>query len=959
MLALSASLVGCGGGGGSIGPVKVAVPDFYVPSIVVTRQTPAKAVVANDLTITAEASDNQGAPQATLHYRRIAVPPAEAGAFTSLSPTATSGTTLTFVIPAAAVASPGVEYYLEVSDGTHIIRNPADAPATLFQELVNYLAIDDHVEVGTVRANTAVTIRARVKTDGTLQFGAAGAGANPRTGFLYWNAATAANPTAVLFVREGASDYYAGTTAALAAGTWFYRIVADVTFTDASTATRTLPADGVSFFTITADPAGKPQKPIVAVTPVKANVGSNSDPNFYVGETVNLAASISNSDATATYAYAWAKAAGTALELTRYDVSTPQLKSGVPGSFSYTVVATATYADGTVLTSDPTTVTVQIKSPILSGTQTETVKILTAVASPYRVVDDYIIPAGCTLKIEAGTTLQFAEKKGLVVLGALSANGTQATPIVFTADTALPYPGYWAGIRIGSSSAADPVSPTLPETTISFCTVQYSADGLTIHRANSPTISESLIQYNQNRGIFVQDTTLTINKCLIQENGDYGIYSRSSAPGASPLNYSTVSSNVIRKHVVAGVYCQESRIDVAKNDVAENRFGLQVVRCRTANGEINNIVANKIHDNGDGIRLEDSDIVIGGNQIYTNKDNGVIAYSTAAAVAAGAFCDLLIKGNAIHNNRDDGIHLENCFPIVTPTYPPTARQRDQINQNVVSFNGAEGIELIGSSPFIDRNIVAMNSHNGILCKEGALRPGNVRGAASPFIMNTNVILNARAGLAVEYDAVNGGVCAPFSWWSNYHGNTMTWIDLGTDPGTDLGRSIGMDFAVPFVGQVVDTNGDATVDNSDAVVVSDTRFDTGGSTYWTANYRNVAPPVTGTRFGWNLAEPPLFEKVAYEDPFSVQWTLLSNIEPQGPRFDVWGNVNFVKGPTSNLINSGEPIWTAAGGVGAPPYYTVNILGVPRYYKSFGPGTTDTAGNTNLTLAGTAWLAWPTK
>lgn len=939
-LALTAAAVAAGCGGGGIGPVKVDMPDFYVPSLSVTAKSPVRATIGSDYTISVTAADNGGTPTTKLFYRTIAVAPAQPAAYTEMAPTAVNGSTLSFTIPQAAIASPGLEYYLQASDGTHTVTVPAGAPANPFREFIRYLNISEHVEVGTVKAGTAVTIRAKIETDGTLQFGAAGAGADPITGFLYWDAATAGNPTAVVFTRETGTDYYSGQTAALPAGNWFYRIVARTLFTDATTAARTMPADGVSSLAIVADPNGPPQKPIVAITPRKADTGNAADTKFFVGERIDLIASVVNADANATYSYAWTKSAGTTLDLSEYGVSNPWIRSGIPGSFSYALKVKAVYGNGATLESDPALVTVTIETPELSVFPADlTTFVLTAAASPYTVTADYVVPAGRTLKIERGVTVRFRNETGLVVQGTLQADGDAASPIIFTAATSLPYPGYWDGISLGATPGTP--LPSIPQSTISFCRIEYSRDGLTIVNANSPTISECIIQKNQNRGIFIQDTTLTVNRCQILENGDYGIVARRSAPGASPLTYATISSNIIKKNLLAGVYCEDARIELAKNEIAENRYGAHIVRCRKSEGEVVNVVGNWIHDNSDGLRVEDSDPVIDGNKINLNKDNGILAFTSRATLDAPGnafFSEPTISNNAIHNNRDDGIQLENCYLQTVVNYPADVvaakKNLSQIYSNVIAFNGADGIEAIGSSPVIDRCIVAHNSNTGVLCKSGY----NGRNA-SPFLMNTNLLLNARAALGTVGDMVNGGANAPAAWWCNLYGNNLEWIDIAANPSVDLADSVGMDIgAPPFVGPI-DHDNDAATPNVPGV--ADTRFGTGGRSYYL--FTGGAAPATGTRFGWNVSTNPLFQSSAYEDPFSVAWAILSDIEDPGPRFNSGGGVVFVDGPTSGLINSGEPHLQT----GAAPLITIGT----SYFS--------TGMNSNLTLGKLLFYTWPTK
>lgn len=79
---------------------------------------------------------------------------------------------------------------------------------------------------------------------------------------------------------------------------------------------------------------------------------------------------------------------------------------------------------------------------------------LLAAASPYRVTGDLTVPAGNRLTIEPGVRLVFAGRFKLAIRGRITAVGTAAAPITFTAET--PSTG-WKGMRLASNGdgAAD------------------------------------------------------------------------------------------------------------------------------------------------------------------------------------------------------------------------------------------------------------------------------------------------------------------------------------------------------------------------------------------------------------------------------------------------------------------------------------------------------------------------
>jgi hypothetical protein len=74
---------------------------------------------------------------------------------------------------------------------------------------------------------------------------------------------------------------------------------------------------------------------------------------------------------------------------------------------------------------------------------------------PYLITDRTFVDAALT--VAAGTTIQFLQDASLVVdqTGSLTAVGTAAAPIVFTAVSGEETAGFWKGIEIGSASTAN------------------------------------------------------------------------------------------------------------------------------------------------------------------------------------------------------------------------------------------------------------------------------------------------------------------------------------------------------------------------------------------------------------------------------------------------------------------------------------------------------------------------
>ncbi|MCX7682701.1 MAG: CotH kinase family protein [Anaerolineae bacterium] len=111
---------------------------------------------------------------------------------------------------------------------------------------------------------------------------------------------------------------------------------------------------------------------------------------------------------------------------------------------------------------------------------------------PYVISNDIVVPAGVTLRIEPGTTLQFeADRAVRVEGGRLLAEGTAARPIIFTRRGS----GYWGGILFLNSQEDNRIVHAIVEYTREVI-LNPRSHGISLYGSRA-TIADSIIRHTQ------------------------------------------------------------------------------------------------------------------------------------------------------------------------------------------------------------------------------------------------------------------------------------------------------------------------------------------------------------------------------------------------------------------------------------------------------------------------------
>ncbi len=175
------------------------------------------------------------------------------------------------------------------------------------------------------------------------------------------------------------------------------------------------------------------------------------------------------------------------------------------------------------------------------------------------------VPSGRTLTIASGTVVRFSADAGLIVQGALDAQGNSSDPIVFTSAADNPSPGDWDYIKFDQPSGSS---------ALKFCTIEYADIGLWLYGTSSVTVEDNTIRNcAQYGGYFLYSSNPTLKRNRFENNGSYGIFLYNSRPKLLDNNISSgnyeglmcfndsdpvVGESRFENNAYAGIYCSSS-----------------------------------------------------------------------------------------------------------------------------------------------------------------------------------------------------------------------------------------------------------------------------------------------------------------------------------------------------------------------------------------------------------------
>ena len=300
----------------------------------------------------------------------------------------------------------------------------------------------------------------------------------------------------------------------------------------------------------------------------------------------------------------------------------------------------------------------------------------TKVNSPYIVTGDIVVYHSnytsdqsqyVTLTIEPGVEVRFNARTGLNIgksyynedytwgySGALTAQGTEAEPILFTANSDTPTAGFWSGIRFRKHTRND-------HSILEHCRIECGGGetgyNLYIYKAE-PTIRSCVIENSSGSGIYIAGESPSIQGNTIQNNASHGIVTGSGCEAV-------IQGNTIQKNVFHGIMAQSgSRAAIEDNLITDNggrpitNLNPDAVRC---------IGSNEMIGNGqDGILITAGEIATNGtwkkHQVPYVIDGDIIVCHTSITNDQSQYVTLTIEpGVEIRFNAGTGLNIGKVY----------------------------------------------------------------------------------------------------------------------------------------------------------------------------------------------------------------------------------------------------------------------------------------------------------
>ncbi len=392
------------------------------------------------------------------------------------------------------------------------------------------------------------------------------------------------------------------------------------------------------------------------------------------------------------------------------------------------------------------------------------------------------------LTIEPGVEIRFNPGTGLYIgkdysgsygyYGALSAQGTEAAPIIFTSNSTSALPGDWKGIYFRNPSKDS-------EDLLGHCVVEFAGHthGASIFLTSaSPTIKNCIFRYSGSHGIYI-------------DNGSSPLIQDSMFTGNADSPMSIHPNQVHKLSGITGAENGKNAIEVRGGDITANVTWVKQSFPYAIIGDVTVYHTSRTH--GDYVRRLTIEPGIEirfnpGTGLYIGKDySGSYGYYGALSAQGTEIEPIVFTSNASvpsfgdwkgiyfsDPTKDDLTVLDNCiieYGGSTDTNKSNLHvsgSNPTIKNSTIRYSSGSGLFLMSAAPVIEKNLINENSGDGIsadsnssaLIKENTLN--NNGGAAIIVSANSASRVNGNFGSGNGQDRImirGGNITASGIW----------------------------------------------------------------------------------------------------------------------------------------------------------------------------------------------------
>jgi predicted outer membrane repeat protein len=336
--------------------------------------------------------------------------------------------------------------------------------------------------------------------------------------------------------------------------------------------------------------------------------------------------------------------------------------------------------------------------------------IWTASGSPYNVTDSIVVPAGDTLFIEAGVTVNLQGHYKILVYGVIQAFGTANDSIIFTASNSTEG---WAGISLGNSinstiTAASGIS------NFEYCKFEY---GKTLTSDEYPDMNGGVVRMLNSNATFT-NCVFTNNDASPSEGMGGAIYAINTGSTSEALTKFTdclFENNKAYSEGGAIKFSSDYNTEIVGCQFINNTTGYgggainfysvvdtKMIQCLFANNSTT-------YDNGGALKAlgSDNSLYFKNCTIVKNTANGGSGGALALYYGQADFVNCIVYGNTSQYD-DDNVYVDagsgsatvNYCNITMPEYNTTGSNNIETDPLFVDYDNGD-YHLQANSPCVD------------------------------------------------------------------------------------------------------------------------------------------------------------------------------------------------------------------------------------------------------------------